>query len=176
MVAYLKAGLHEKTYSDYLQATREAEKEESMDLFQNPWSQAVDNAAKQKATSFFPLQKCKGNQLVPKMATMHLAHLEEESAERDKEVEIKDPNSINRVTEEFMVCLTRAVKDAQVEEKHCYHCSSPEHFICDCPLVRSSRDNAQLNHKEGTASRKGVWTSQMKAAMPKNLQKEVPKA
>ena len=32
MVAYLKASPHEKTYSDYLQAVREAEKEESMGL------------------------------------------------------------------------------------------------------------------------------------------------
>ena len=32
MVAYLKASPHEKTYSDYLSATREAEKEESMEL------------------------------------------------------------------------------------------------------------------------------------------------
>ena len=30
------------------------------------------------------------------MATMHLVHLEEESAKRDEEVEIKDPDSINR--------------------------------------------------------------------------------
>ena len=30
MVAYLKASPQEKTYSDYLQATREAEKEDSM--------------------------------------------------------------------------------------------------------------------------------------------------
>ena len=32
MVAYLKASPHEKTYSDNLQAVREAEKEESMEL------------------------------------------------------------------------------------------------------------------------------------------------
>ena len=32
MVAYLKASLQEKTYSDCLQATREAEKEDSMEL------------------------------------------------------------------------------------------------------------------------------------------------
>ena len=55
MVAYLKASLHVKTYSDYLQAAREAEKEESMELSQNPWSQAIDNTAKSKTTSFFPL-------------------------------------------------------------------------------------------------------------------------
>ena len=32
MVAYLKASPQEKTYSDYLQAAREAEKEDSMEL------------------------------------------------------------------------------------------------------------------------------------------------
>ena len=32
MVAYLKASPQEKTYSNYLQATREAEKEDSMEL------------------------------------------------------------------------------------------------------------------------------------------------
>ena len=39
-----------------------------------------------------------------------------------------DPHGIKGVTEEFMVHLARAVKDAQIEEKHCYHCSSPETF------------------------------------------------
>ena len=36
MVAYLKASPQEKTYSDYLQAARETEKEESMELSQSP--------------------------------------------------------------------------------------------------------------------------------------------
>ena len=175
VVAYLKASLHEKTYSNYLWAAREEEKEESMELSQNPWSQAIDNTAKPKTTSFFPLQKLKGNQPVSKMAAMCLAHLEEESAKRDKEVEIEDPDSINGVTEEFMVCLVWAVKDAQVE-KHCYHCSSPEHFIHNCLLVKASRENTQLNCKEGTVSRKGAQTPQMKTTMPKNPQEEVPKA
>ena len=176
MVAYCKAGPHEKTYSNYLWAAREVEKEESMEVSQNPWSQAVDNPAKPKTTNFFPLQKLKGNQPVSKMATVCLVHLEEESTERDEVVEIKDPDSINRVTEEFMVHLTWAVKDAQVEKKCCYHCSSPEHFICNCPLVRASREDMQLNWKEGMASRKGAWTPQMKTTTPKNPQEEVPKA
>ena len=114
MMAYLKASLHEKTYSNYLQAVREAEKEESMELSQNPQTQAIDNTTKPKTTSFFTLQKLKGNKPVSKMTTMHLVHLEEEGAERDEEEEIKDPDSINRVTEEFMVHLAWAVKDAQV--------------------------------------------------------------
>ena len=78
--------------------------------------------------------------------------------------------------EEFMVCLAWAVKDAQVEEKHCYHCSSPELFTCNCLLVTASRKNMQLNHKEGMVLRKGAGTPQMKMTMPKNPQLEVPKA
>ena len=60
------------------------------------------------------------------MPAVHLVHLEEESPEKDEEVESKDPDSINGATEEFMVHLARVVNDAQVEEKHCYHCSGPE--------------------------------------------------
>ena len=70
MVAYLKASTHKKTYSDYHQAVREAEKEESMELSQNPWSQVIDNVAKPITTSFFPLQKLKENHPVSKMAAM----------------------------------------------------------------------------------------------------------
>ena len=175
MVAYLKASPHKKTYSDYLHAVREAEKEESMELFQNPHSQVIDNTTKPKTTSIFPLQKLMGNQPVSKLATMCLAHLEEESAEREEEDKTKDPDSINGVTEEFMVHLAWAVKDAQVEEKCCYHCSSPKHFICDYLLVRASKENTQLNCKEGVALRKGAWTPQMKMTMPKNPQEEVLK-
>ena len=66
MVTYLKASPHEKTYSVYLQAVREAEKEESMELSQNPHSQVIDNTAKPKTTNIFPLQKLKGNKPVSK--------------------------------------------------------------------------------------------------------------
>ena len=51
MVAYLKASLPKKTYSDYPQAAREAEKEKSMELSQNPWKQVIDNTTKPKTTS-----------------------------------------------------------------------------------------------------------------------------
>ena len=98
MVAYLKASPHEKTYSDYLQAAREAEKEESMELSQNPHSQAIDNTPKPNTTRFFPLQKLKGNQPVSKMDTMCLVHLEEESPKREEEDKPEDPDSIDGVT------------------------------------------------------------------------------
>ena len=103
------------------------------------------------------------------------SYLEEESAKRKEEDETKDPEGINGVMEEFMVHLAWAMKDTQVEENHCYHCSSPDHFIHDCLLVRASKENIQLNHKEGMTSRKGAQTPQMKMTMPKNPQEEVPK-
>ena len=74
MMAYLKASLHGKTYSSYLWAAKEAEKEDSMELSQSPQNQVIDNTAKPKTTSFFPLHKLKGNQPVPKMAAMCLAY------------------------------------------------------------------------------------------------------
>ena len=107
---------------------------------------------------------------------MHLAHLKEESTRRDEEVESKDPDGIDRVSDEFMVHLARAIKDTQVEEKCCYHCSSPEHFICDCLLVRASRENMQLNCKGGMALKKGAQAPQTKMMVPKNPQEEVSKA
>ena len=82
---------------------------------------------------------------------MHLAHLEEEDAGNGKDPESDDPSRIEGVTEEFMVYLARDVKDAQADEKHCYHCSSPEHFIHNCLLVKTFRDKKQLNGKEGMA-------------------------
>ena len=51
MVAYLKASTNDKTYSDYLQAVREAEKEEVMEPSH---SQTADNTSMPKVTSFFP--------------------------------------------------------------------------------------------------------------------------
>ena len=69
-----------------------------------------------------------------------MAHLEEEDAGNDEDQGSDDPSRIEGVTEEFMVYLTRAVKDAQADEKHCYHCSSPEHVIHNYPLVKTSRE------------------------------------
>ena len=129
MVAYLKAGPQVRTYLDYLRATKEAKKEDSIQL---PWgsrTQATNNPLKPRATSFFPLRKLKGNQTILKKPAVCLAHLEEEDASDDEGQESDGPGRFRGVTEVFMVHLARAVKDAQVDEKCCYHCNSPEHFI-----------------------------------------------
>ena len=173
MVPYLKASPQEKTYSDYLQAVREAEKEDSMEP---SWSQTADKTAKPKVTSFFPLQKLKGTQPLVKTPAVYLAHLGEENIEEDEEVNNKDPDGIEGITEEFMVCLVRAMKDAQKEEKHCYHCSSLNHFICDCPLVNTSRTDSNLNCKEGMVPKKGAQAPQTKAFTPTMPPEGAPKA
>ena len=103
-----------------------------------------------------PLRKLKGNQPPLKKPAACLAHLEEEDAGNGEDPESDDPRGIEGVTKEFMVHLARAVMDAQANEKHCYHCSSPEHFICNCPLVKTSRDKKKLKGKEGIATMKGV--------------------
>ena len=169
MVAHLKVGPHVRTYSDYLRAAREAEKEDSIELSQNSRIQVLDGQSKPRLTSFFPLRKLKGSQLVPKKLAIQLAQLEEEDAE---EQESDDPEGIEGVTEEFMVWLARAVKDAQTDEKHCYHCSSPEHFICNCLLMKAARDKKQLNGKEGMVMRKGAQTPPKATSTIKNPQKE----
>ena len=114
MVAYLKASTNEKTNSDYLWAAREAEKKEAMEPSR---CQTTINTAKPKVISFFPLWKLKGTQPA-KVPAVWLAHLEEDSAEKEG-TESEDPNGIEGVTEEFIVHLTRAVKDAQQKEKCC---------------------------------------------------------
>ena len=156
MVAYLKVGPQVRTYSDYLRAAREAEKEDSIKLSWSSWVQVTDGQSKPKTTSFFPLRKFKGSQPVPKKPTICLAQLEEEDADNGEDLESNDPDGIEGITEEFMVCLARAVKDAQMDERHCYHCSSPEHFIRNCLLMKTARDKKPLNGKEGMVMVKGA--------------------
>ena len=104
-----------------------------------------------------------------------MAHLEEESTDKEEGTEGEDPDGIEGITEEFIMCLARAVKDTQQEEKQCYHCNSPEHFICDCPLVKASRMNLHLNQKEGMGPKKGAQAPQGKATMLKAPQDGMPK-
>ena len=71
-----------------------------------------------------------------------------------------------------MVHLARAVKDAQAGEKCCYHCSSLEHFIHNCPLMKTARDRKQLNGKEGMAMVKGAWAPPTRMNTTNSPQKE----
>ena len=116
---------------------------------------ATDGRSKARVTSFFPLRKLKGSQPFMKKPTVCLAQLEEEGTDDGKDLESDDPDGIKGVTKEFMVRLARAVKDAQTDEKRCYHYSSPEHFIHNCLLMKAARDKKQLNGKEGTANGEG---------------------
>ena len=176
MVAYLKAGPQVRTYSDYLRATREAEKEDSIELSRSSRSQPTNGPSKPRTTSFFPLRKLKGIQPFPKKPAVRLVQLDEEDTENGEDPESDNPDGIEGVTEEFMVWLARAVKDAQMGEKHCYHCSGPEHFIRNCQLMKAARDKKQLNGKEGMAMMKGAWTHPKATSAIKSPQKEAQEA
>ena len=102
--------------------------------------------------------------------------LEEEDADDGEDPESDNPDGIEGVMEEFMVWLARAVKDPQTDEKHCYHCSSPEHFICNCLLMKTTRDKKQLNRKEGMAMMKGARTPPTTTSAIKSPQKEAQEA
>ena len=147
-----------------------------MELPLGPRTKATDAPSKPRATSFFPLKKLKGNQPTPKMPAVHLVHLEEEDTGDDEDQESDDSSRIEGVTEEFMVHLARAVKDGQTDEKCCYYCSSPEHFICNCPLMKTLREKKQLNTKKGMVMKKGAQTPPITANTSKSPQKEVLKA
>ena len=176
MVAYLKVGPQGRTYSDYLRATREDEKEDSIELPWSPKAPATDGPSKPRATSFFPLRKLKGSQPFTKKPAIHLAQLEEEGTNDGEDPESDNPDGIEGVTEEFMVWLTSTVKDAQANEKCCYHCSSLKHFIRNCLLMKTARDKKQLNGKEGTAMVKGAWTPPKAINATKSPQQEAQEA
>ena len=74
------------------------------------------------------------------------------------------------------MCLARAVKETLKDKKHCYHCSSTEHFIHECLLVKVSRSVVHLNQKEGMAMEKGAQTPQVKTGKLKAPTEEMPKA
>ena len=101
--------------------------------------------------------------------------MEEEGSDEEVGTESEDPDGIDGMTEEFIICLARAVKEAQEDEKHCYHCSSTEHFICECLLVKTSRSVTHLNQKEGMTLEKGAQISQVKATKQKVPQEGTPK-
>ena len=132
----------------------------------------ADIPSKPRTTSFLPLRKLKGNQPFSKKPTVWLAQLKEEGTDNDEDPESDDPGGIEGVTEEFMIQLARAVKDAQTDEKCCYHCSSPEHFIHNCLLMKTARDNKQLIGKEGMVIMKGAQTPPTMMNAVKSPQKE----
>ena len=111
---------------------------------ETPCSLATASTSKPKATSLSPLQKLKDSQpaITP---SVQVAHLEEKSTKEEEGINSEDPDGMEGITEEFIVCLARAVKDAQQVEKHCYHCDSPDHFIHNCPWLVETKADVPFN-------------------------------
>ena len=85
-----------------------------------------------------------------------MVYLEEKTTNKEEYIDGDDQDGIESVTEEFIVCLVRAVKAVQQVEKHCYHCCSPGYFIHDFPLLEGAQAFLLLNWREGMVQRKGV--------------------
>ena len=128
MVAYLKVGPQVRMYSDYLRAAREAEKEDSIQLSRSSRFQMTDGPSKPRTTSFFPLRKLKGNQPLSMKPAICLAQWEEEDADNGEDPESDVPDGLEGVTEEFMVWLARAVKDAQTDREMLLPLWQPQTF------------------------------------------------
>ena len=75
-------------------------------------------SSRPKATSVFPLRKLKGSQPT-KTPAVWVVHQEEEDADKEECTDSKDPDGIKGITDEFIICLARAVEDVQWEEKCC---------------------------------------------------------
>ena len=177
MVTYLKVGLQVRTYSDYLRATLEAEKEDSIELPLGSRAQTTDNPPKPRTTSFFLIRKLKGNQPLPKKACCMFGTFRRRRCQqwwRSRESQSQQDQRGNRgVYGSFGKGCKRC---PQADVKHCYHCNSPEHFIHNCLLVKTSREKKELNGKEGMASLKGAQTPPATATATKSPQTEAAKA
>ena len=103
MVTYLKVAPQVRMYSDYLRASREAEKDDLIELLQSSRIQAADGPSKPRTTSFFPLRKLKGSQPLSKKPAVHLTQLKEEDADNGEDPESDDHGGIKGVTEEYMI-------------------------------------------------------------------------
>ena len=92
----------EKTYSNYLHAAWEAEKEETME---QSHSHTVGSPAKPKATSFFKLRKLKGNQPA-KTPAVQLVHLEEEAPDDEEGTDSENPDGLDGMMQRNSWCAS----------------------------------------------------------------------
>ena len=149
-------------YSDYLQAAREAEKEEAMEPSCN-WM--AENQTKPKAMSFFPLQKLKGTQPVMTPA-VQVAHLEEDVTDTEESAQSDNPNGIEGMTEE---------EGSSTGGEMLLPLQQPWTFYLQVPVGEGIQDSYPFKLKGGTAPEKGAQTPQVKVAKPKVPQEGMPK-
>ena len=79
----------------------------------------------------------------------------EEATDDEDGFDIKDTDGLDGITEEFMVCLTRAVKIAQQEEKCCYHCSQPRSFPKGLSFGAIDHRGTKFKPQRGDSAKEG---------------------
>ena len=62
---------------------------------------------------------------------------------------------LKELQKSLMVCLGRAVKDNQADEKCCYHCSSLEHFIWQLPTHKDFQGKETVKWQGGDGFNEG---------------------
>ena len=69
--------------------------------------------------------------------------------------ESEDPDGIKGITEEFIVCLARAVKDAQQEKIHCYYCRVLAALYLQLPIGEVVPNRLTFKPKGGDGTKEG---------------------
>ena len=109
MVAYCKASMNEKDILRLPSCSMGSSEREK--VMETSWNMATASTNKLKVTSSFLLWKLKGSQLAIAPSTW-VACLEEKSTNEEEVTDGDNPDGIKGVTEEFIVHLARAVKEA----------------------------------------------------------------
>ena len=84
-----------------------------------------------------------------------MVHLQEKGSDKEGGAESGDPSGIEGVTEEFIVCLSRAGNDDQWR-RNAATIATAQNILSMNPLVKTSRRATHLNQKEGMAPDKGA--------------------
>ena len=156
MVAYLKAGPQVRTYSDCL---REPKKWRRKILWSFPRVQGLRQPIMPQSYELPVSFLCRNSRAAspPQKHQPCIWHTWRKKAlEETRTKGMMIPMELMGLLRNLWCVLQGAVKDAQTEEKCCYHCSSLEHFIHNCPLMKTLRGKLQLNGKEGMVSKKGA--------------------
>ena len=152
MVAYMKASTNEKTYSNYLWPVREAEKEDAMEPLCN---QMAENQTKAQGDepSFLDERWKAPSPLRPlqdRCCTWKSMALTKKKVPR-----VMTPMEFRAWQRSLWCVWPRLWRKINRNEKHCYHHSSPEHSIHECPLVKASRTATHFNWKRGDGTGEG---------------------
>ena len=191
MLAHKLDGEHPASYSDLLLAAWKLERQAEVRDPLPPKTAMTNGSTRmhsQTPGNLFPLCKLKGN---CRFAT-HVATIGNDVAEEDPGVEPEGEEETESSADEEVETLgevkevdqpieniadfAKAVELYQKENKNCFRCGSPDHFIQDCLKdVSRPTQKVYLNMKEGMAKKRG-WAPHKLAAPQRASLAKMPQA